>query len=134
MSGLRERIQEAITRSVADDDRTAVVDSGSGVVQWLAAPEGVFHIEVIHPDGPDAGRSLWQRLRRPAADASFDERQVAALTGSGFVRERPGYVLRPEYTGVGRVWSTEQAVHAVVTVLRDVFGVRDDAQLDIEIF
>ncbi|WP_280261453.1 hypothetical protein [Nocardia wallacei] len=142
MQSLTERVRDAVDRSVARGEGTAVLDTGSGVVQWLASADGVFHIEVVDP-ARHRHRTLWQRLRRhPEPDIpDFDERHLAALAGLGFTKARQDenghtpyelrpYVLRADDAGLDR----DHVVHVVVTVLHDILEVRDGSALSIEIF
>ncbi|RDI46741.1 hypothetical protein DFR68_110147 [Nocardia mexicana] len=139
---MTECVRDAVDRSVAVGEGTAVVDAGSGIVQWLAAAEGVFHIEVVAP-ARHRHRTLRQRLRgRPEPDIpDFDERQLATLTDLGFRKARQDevgraptqlrpHILRADDAGLDR----EHVVHVIVTVLHDIMEVRDASDISIEIF
>ncbi|MBF6176131.1 hypothetical protein [Nocardia blacklockiae] len=130
MSSLPEFVRDAVRRSVATGDGTAVIDTGSGVVQWLSAAGSVFHIEVAYPDH-QRRRSLWQRLRGGSTPAAgFTERQLASLGTLGFAELDSAYVLRADGTGLDH----DHVVHVVVTVLRDVLRAPDVATMSAEVF
>ncbi|MFI6867541.1 hypothetical protein [Nocardia sp. NPDC050406] len=142
MDSVTAQVRDAVDQAVAMEEGTAVVSADSGTVQWLASPDGVFHIEVLDA-APQRRRTRWQRLRGRAEPAAsgFDERKRAALANLGFAKANEGvdrrtpeelrpYVLRADAAGLDR----DHVVHVIVTVLHDVLEVRDSSGLSVEIF
>ncbi|WP_280460611.1 hypothetical protein [Nocardia carnea] len=135
MHSLRAAVRDLMDRSIeiggSTGHGTVVISAGPGTVQWLAETRGVFHIEVVDPEGP-LRRTLYQRLRRrnPAEQTGFTERELALLAELGFVAGTVAYELRPDEAGLDH----EQILHVLITVLHDVFRVRDAAGFTSEIF
>ncbi|MFJ1459345.1 hypothetical protein [Nocardia wallacei] len=129
MSSLPDFVRDAVHRSVATGDGTAVIDTGCGLVQWLSSAGNVFHIEVAYPERPHR-RSLWQRLRGGPSPAGFTERQLASLGNLGFAELDSAYVLRADDAGLDR----DHVVHVVVTVLHDVLEAREVSDMSVEVF
>ena len=130
-AAIRDLVDRSIESGSSSGHSTVVISAGPGIVQWLAEPRGVFHIEVADPAGPRR-RTLVQRLRRhnPTGPAGFTERELALLAELGFVAGEPNYELRPDEAGLDR----EQIVHVVTTVLHDIFRVHDADGFAAEIF
>ncbi|MBB5914056.1 hypothetical protein BJY24_002923 [Nocardia transvalensis] len=132
MGSLQDFVGDAVDRSVALGDGTAVIDAGSGIVQWLSSAQGVFDIEVVLPNR-ESHRSWRQRLRgrmRTEPESALTERQLAVIGSAGFVDSGAGYVLRADEAGLDR----DHVVHVVVTMLHDVLEAQDDSNLSVEIF
>ncbi|MEV0247513.1 hypothetical protein AB0H76_13050 [Nocardia sp. NPDC050712] len=128
MDSVRQFVSEAVDRSLALTDGTAVIDAGSGrYVQWLASAERIYSVEAGVPT-PRTSRSLRQRLRGQQPDPLLVDTQIAALVGAGFTAGRSNYELRDA------VYVRDQAVEVVVSVLRDAFAIGDAATLSVEIF
>ncbi|NKY33560.1 hypothetical protein HGA13_10805 [Nocardia speluncae] len=130
-AAIRDLVDRSIESGSSSGHTTVVISAGLGIVQWLAEPRGVFHIEVADPAGPRR-RTLVQRLRRhnPTGPAGFTERELALLAELGFVAGEPNYELRPDEAGLDR----EQIMHIITTVLRDVLQVRDPGGYSADIF
>lgn len=128
METVAQVVKTALAATTGENEGTAVLSAGEGVVQWLGAHDGV-RVEVGHPALTRPRSSWWKRRAAPAEDPRRAG-LVTALTDLGFTAGDPNYVREISATEVG--W--EQVTSVIVAAFRDVLGITDGDAITSETF